>query len=297
MWLLIPILVVLPLIFFVGLAFYVVYPKRHTLESSRASEDKFGSIRDFDTFPSTHYTIQSYDGYELSAQFIPASEPSDHYVILSHGYSYTRYGSVKYVHQFRRLNYHCIIYDNRGHGKNVRTYCTLGARESKDLLAVIEDTYRRHGDNIYLGLHGESMGAGLQITALKYRPQVKFIVNDCGYADLPDLLCYKGKKEFHLPAWPVYGASFFSRLLFGFAFTSVRPIECLAQNTSIPICFVHGTADDFVPMAHSERMYDAATCYRELHLFEGAGHARCLVTDPERYFSMLSEFLKKIETH
>lgn len=294
---LLPIIAIfLLLTFFSALAFYVVHPKRHTLESSRACEDSQGLIGEFDTLKSTHYAISSYDGYPLSAQFVPAPEASDKYVILSHGYTYTRYGSVKYLHQFRRLGYNCVIYDDRGHGMNVRTKCTLGIRESKDLMEVIADTYRRYGEDIYLGLHGESMGSGLQITALKYHPNVKFIVNDCGYADLIGVLCHKAKLQFGLPSWAVYGASVMSRILFGFAFTEVRPIDALAENTSIPICFVHGTGDNFVPVDHSRRMYDVAKCYRELHLYEGIGHAHCLASDPERYFSMLSAFLAKAET-
>lgn len=289
------IILIIALVFFCGLATYVVHPRRHTLESSRACEDKQGLIGDFDTLESTHYTIISYDGYELSAQFVPAPEKSDKYVILSHGYTYTRYGSVKYLHQFRRLGYNCVLYDDRGHGANVLTKCTLGVRESRDLMEVIADTYRRYGEHIYLGLHGESMGSGLQITALKYHPNVSFIVNDCGYADLMGVLCHKAKKEFHLPAWTVRGASIMSRVIFGYAFTEVRPIDSLAENTSIPICFVHGTDDDFVTVDHSERMYAAAKGYREFHLYEGAGHAHCLASDPERYFRMLSSFLEKAE--
>lgn len=285
----------LSLLFFSVLATYVVHPRRYTLESCRRTEERHGVFGDFDSLPSVCYPITTCDGYSLQAQYFPAPDDSLKYVILSHGYSYTRYGSVKYVHLFRRLGYNCIIYDNRGHGENVRTKCTLGLDESRDLISVIDDTYRRYGRDIYLGLHGESMGSALQITALKYKPDIKFIVNDCGFADLCGVLCHKVKVDFHLPGWVVYPASVMSRILFGYAFTDVRPIDSLRENTTVPICFVHGLADNFITPDHSRRMHEVTGAYSELHLFPDADHAQCLKSDPAKYFQMLSDFLTVIE--
>lgn len=288
------IILIMAVVFFCILATYVVYPMRRTLEKTHGIEKKKGFLGDFDNYPAVGYTIPSFDGYVLHAQFIPAEENSDKYVILSHGYTYTRYGSVKYLNLFRRLGYHCIIYDVRGHGENVRAKCSLGLTESKDLMEVIADAYRRYGTDIFLGLHGESMGSGLQITALKYHPKVKFIVNDCGYAELVSVLRHKVKQDFHLPEWVVYPVSFMSRILYGYSFSQVRPIDSLAGNT-IPICFVHGDSDRFIDCDHSRRMKEANPGCSELHIYPGADHACSYASDPERYFKMLSDFLKKVE--
>ncbi|MBQ8813743.1 MAG: alpha/beta hydrolase [Lachnospiraceae bacterium] len=292
---LISVILFLAVLFFSALATYVVHPKRHTLESCRAEEERHGVFGDFDSLVSAPYLIQSHDGYELHAEFFAAPEPSDKYVIITHGYTATRYASVKYLHLFRRLNYNCIIYDDRGHGENVRTKCTLGLHEAEDLMAVIADTYDRYGKDIYLGLHGESMGSALQITALKYHPNVKFIVNDCGFADLMGVLRHKVKLNFGLPEWVIYPASVMSRILYGYAFSAVRPIDSLADNRNVPICFVHGADDNFITPDHSQRMHKVTKAYTELHLFPGADHAQCLQTDPERYFRMVSDFLTKVE--
>lgn len=290
-------IIVLSLLFFSALATYVVFPKRHTLASCRAEEERHGVFGDFDSLKTVSYLIPCRDGYTLHAEFAAAPEPSDKYVIITHGYTATRYACVKYLHQFRRLGYNCIFYDDRGHGENVRTRCTLGLRESEDLVAVIEDTYSRYGSDIYLGLHGESMGSAMQITALKYHPKVRFIVNDCGFADLMGVLRHKITVNFGLPKWVISPASVMSRILYGYAFTEVRPIDSLADNVAVPICFVHGSADNFITPDHSERMHAATKAYSELHLFEGADHAQCLQKDPERYFQMLSDFLSVVERH
>lgn len=288
------ILLIIAIIFFSILAAYVVHPACRTLEKTHRIEKNKGFLGDFDNYPVIGYTISSFDGYVLHAQFVPAEEKSDKYVIISHGYTYTRYGSVKYLNLFRRLGYNCIIYDDRGHGENKRTKCTLGLAESKDLLEVIADTYRRYGKDIFLGLHGESMGSGLQITALKYHPDVKFIVNDCGYAELINVLRHKAKQDFHLPQWVVYPVSFMSRVLYGCAFSEVRPIDSLTGNR-IPVCFVHGDSDMFIDCSHSRRMKEANPGYSELHIYPGADHACSYASDPERYFKMLSDFIRKVE--
>ena len=109
------------------------------------------------------HTITTYDGKSIWVGFVPGDPKSKKYVILSHGYTSTRYGMYKYAVLWRRMGYHCVIYDNRGHGANAPATITFGIKESKDLMRVIEDTYERYGRDIHIGLHGESMGAGLQL--------------------------------------------------------------------------------------------------------------------------------------
>ena len=277
------------------MAGFVAMPKRCTLEQMKESEGSRGHGLDFESLPKEHYTVRSFDGYELAAWYIPAQKPSDRYVIISHGYTVNHYCSLKYMSMFRSFGFHCVIYDDRGHGENQRTGpCTLGLIESKDLMAVIADTYARYGENIHLGLHGESMGAGLTIMSLEYRPRVEFIINDCGYADLLKLLKYKGKKDFHAPGWMVALASGMCRILYGYSFGQVRPVDRLKDNT-IPICFIHGEEDDFILYEHSEQMHEATKGYSELHLFPHAAHAGSYDSDPHRYHRVVKEFLERCE--
>ena len=214
-------------------------------------------------------------------------------MILSHGYTSTRYGMYKYAVLWRKLGFHCVIYDNRGHGANKPATITFGVREGRDLMAVLEDTYERYGRDIHIGLHGESMGAGLQLMALSHKPEVDFIINDCGYSEILPVLRHKVKQGFGLPGWLADAADPYCKLLFGYRFKEVRPIDHLLEN-EIPICFVHGTDDDFAAHWHSEKMYKANKGYKELHLFEGVDHAECVKHDPKRYFEMMKDFVEKV---
>ena len=160
-------------------------------------------------------------------------------------------------------------------------------------MTVIEDTYERYGRDIRLGLHGESMGAGLQVMALSHKPEVDFIVNDCGYAELIPVLRWKVQQAFHMPGWLPDLASPFCQKLYGFSFEEVRPIDRLKDN-EIPICFVHGIKDTFTAHWHSKRMYEVNKGYKELHSFEDADHAECIEKNPDRYLKMMKDFVNKI---
>lgn len=276
------------------LAKYVACPTYVTLKQAKEVLMKAGIWDSYDRMPKEAYKIAMADGYQLQAYVIPAETKTDNYVVISHGYSYNCYGSVKYVLMFHELGYNCIIYDNRGHGNNKPSICTMGVQESRDLIAVIGDTYRRYGEDIYLGLHGESMGAGLQIMSLAYRPRVHFIINDCGYAKLMDVLRHKAKTLFHLPAWICDISSLVSTKKYGYAFKNVRPIDELEKN-EIPICFMHGLEDTFIAYNHSQEMNNKTKGYSEIHLFPGADHAQSIDSNPEQYKEIVEKFLKKIE--
>lgn len=281
------------IIFLNAMAKVAVRPKVHTLQYELDKLVTYDYMKDESIDIINEHKVKSFDGYELWTGFVQGDPENKHYVILSHGYTSTRYGMYKYAVIWRRLGYNCVLYENRGHGVNEPDFISFGWRESKDLMAVIEDTYERYGRDIQIGLHGESMGAGLQLMALAYSPKIDFIINDCGYSEILPVLKWKVKQAFHMPGFLPYLASVFTKLSCGYWFQEVRPIDRL-KNNEIPICFVHGTDDTFTHCWHSEKMYEANKGYKELHLYEGADHAECVVIDTNRYQKMLSDFVKKV---
>lgn len=276
-----------------SMARFAVRPKVHTLEYELEYLKQIEFMQGESLEITNEHTVTTYDGEKLWVGFVPGDTENKHFVILSHGYTSTRYGTYKYAALWRRLGFNCVLYENRGHGVNKPTVCSFGIKESKDLVAVIEDTYKRYGEDIRIGLHGESMGAGLQVMSLGYNPKVDFIVNDCGYSEILPVLRWKVKDNFHFPEWLADLASPIARLWYGYWFQDVRPIDCLKEN-EIPICFVHGTSDNFTAHWHSEKMYEANKGYKELHLFENVDHAECVVKDTMRYYKMLQDFVAMV---
>lgn len=276
---------------FIATAINVLY--RHSEKEILRREQPHESYRWYAQMPKETYTVSGYADYPLHTEYLPAEGESDRFVIIVHGYAYNRLGSLKYAELFHKHGFHCIIYDNRGHGLNRKTYCTFGIRESRDLMAVIEDTYRRYGPDIHIGLHGESMGTGTVLALLQYQPNIDFAVCDCGFGDLEPVLKNKLWQNMRAPAWLLKPVSAVNRLLYGFSYRKVKPIQYLPDNR-IPLCFMHGTADDYIDVSQSKAMYEANGGYGELHLYPGAGHAMALLSDPARYETELFEFVEKV---
>ena len=263
--------------------------KKQTLEEARAWQEEHYDLSWYDPMEKTDYTVTSYDGYILHAQFLKNPGDTDRYILISHGYTDNRFGSLKYAFMYLEQGFNVILYDLRGHGLDEPTFCTYTVRERKDLLAMILDSRERYPNASLFGLHGESLGAATSIAVLEEKPPVDFVVSDCGFSDIVPVL--KGAiKGMHLPGFLVDIASVCARIRFGYSFSEMRPIESLKENT-IPILFIHGAEDSLILPEHSERMKEATKGYADLHLIPGADHAMSILTDPESYRKYVADFL------
>lgn len=239
----------------------------------------------------TDYTVKSLDGYALHVELLRNPKPSDRYILISHGYTDNRYGALKYAKNYLDFGFHVLIYDLRGHGENAKTFCTYSVRESRDLDALIRDSRERYPDAKLFGLHGESLGAATTIACLKYDPPVDFAVSDCGFSEIKSVL-RGGMKAMHLPGFLVGLASVCAKLLYGYSYNQMRPIDSL-PGTKLPILFLHGAADDFILPAHAKALYKAAADHSELHFIPKAPHALSCLTDPALYRQFQEDFLRK----
>ena len=298
------ILLVLSFGMMLGLADYVMRVKRQSLEDAIAWQSDHYDTSFYDKLEKKDYLVSAEDGYKLHTQLLVNPKPTDRYVILSHGHTDNHIGSLKYVPMYLRLGFNCIIYDLRAHGENEQTFVTYGVREGSDLYCLIRDTRERYPELKTLGLHGESLGAATTISSLKYGSKtesdksgdcdhfVDFAVADCGFADIENVLRGVLRKS-RIPSFLVDLADLGARLHYGYAIKKMRPIDSLAENT-VPILFVHGAEDDFIPPENSKRMAEATKGKSQILLVPGATHAMSILTDPETYEQTLDAFLKDI---
>ncbi len=273
-----------------------VKPKCLTLEKEEEYNRKRGLWLDFDSYDRKPYEIKGKNGYILHAEFVDCESVrgNGRYMILCHGHTSNRYGSIKYLNCYIKLGFSCIIYDARTHGENAPDKCTLGAVEAEDLLCVINDTRSRYSDINVLGLHGESMGSSTSLIVTKYSPKIDFIVADCGFTSVYDVIhgCYSNIHLAFLTPFVFIAA----KILYGIDLKETTALSDVSGN-KYPILFIHGSGDTFIPCSHSEKLCKAASsngAYTELILVEGAGHANCRkVAGFETYTGYISRFLDK----
>lgn len=278
--------------FILGLASQIAAPEVSTLDKEISWEKEHGLWGNYDSYEKKEYTVKAYKDYELHVTLVKNPVETDKYVIISHGFKSNRYGAVKYVDTYMDLGFNCIIYDLRDHGENKKTTLSLGQFESEDLEKLIEDSYSRYG-NIKLGLHGESMGAATSLMVLAKKPKVDFVVADCGFSNLYDLLhaAYDvAKVGAVLPS-----VNIAMKLRYGYDLKKTSPKDALVGN-EVPICFIHGEADTFILPENSQVNKAATAGYSELHLVPNAAHAQSReVLGEAEYRGIIGDFLNNID--
>ena len=100
------------------MANFAVRPKVHTLKYELDYLNRIDFMQGESLAIEEEHQITTFDGEQLWVGFVPGDRENKQFVVLSHGYTSTRYGMYNYVALLRRLGFNCVIYDNRGHGAN-----------------------------------------------------------------------------------------------------------------------------------------------------------------------------------
>lgn len=292
---LVAIMCILILIFSFGMVQFITKPKKWSLEDYKKRIEEEGvSFSCFLKSRREVLNVFSDYGYELHGFLMKQEQPTDQYVILTHGYSCNRWESLAYANIYYELGYNVYLYDIRHHGDNEENFCSMGCYEHMDIVTITEELRRRFGEQIKVGLHGVSLGAASSVLALRLYQGFTFCVSDCAFADLKDLMVYLSGKWFHVPKFMVYPVTWACYCKYHFNLLKIKPWRALEKNDVTPILLIHGTADDFIPPSNAQKLYDAATAYKELHFIDGAEHAKSILKAPEEYRKIVTEFLEKV---
>ncbi|GGE70554.1 alpha/beta hydrolase [Priestia taiwanensis] len=271
----------------------LMYMKKKTeeeIERKEGQSDLFDK-EVFESLRKEEIHIPSPYGYKLHGYFIP-SEGSTKYMVFCHGVTTSYLNSVKYCLYFLKKGYNVIIYDHRRHGKSGGKTTSFGYYEKYDLKAVVDWVRKRFGDNMTLGIHGESMGA---CTLLQYAGYVEdgadFYIADCPFSDFQEQLIYRLKEDYKLPKWPLIPlANLFLRMRDGYRVEEVSPIEVIDKVKS-PILFIHSVDDMYIPVHMTEELYEKKQGDKQLLLAPNGGHALSYPENIEAYEEAVDTFL------
>lgn len=238
-------------------------------------------------------SISADDGINLCAK-INRSESSKKWAILVHSYRTDHKFMNEYAVEYQKKGYNTLQPDNRAHGQSEGKYIGMGYLDQYDILCWIRYILEIDPDAEII-LHGVSMG-GATLMMLSGQPNlptnIKCIIEDCGYTSAEDYLTWKLKQRFHLPSFPVIPiADIAFKCMAGYYMHDASCLEAI-KNSSVPILFIHGTKDTTVPVEEVYRLYDAASCKKELFIVEGAGHGEACSVQKEDYWSKVFLFIE-----
>ena len=236
-------------------------------------------------------------GWELEGADGAAYSDGHAWAVVCHGYIGDPASMAKYAYHFSELGMNVLMPAARGHERNVDTgLIQMGWGDAHDLLGWIDDVVARDPEARIM-LFGVSMGGAEVMMASGLdglSDNVSLIVEDCGYTSVWDEFVLQLDNVFGLPSFPILNVADAACLLrAGYTFEAASAVESL-RSASVPMLFIHGDEDAFVPFSMLDECYDAcASEQKEKLVVSGAGHGLAASTDPDLYWSTVDAFVEK----
>ncbi len=238
--------------------------------------------------------IRARDGIRLHAFYLAAAEPSKKLVILHHGFTSHAADNATHAKFFHEQGYEVLLLDLRAHGESEGNYVGFGILDRFDTLEWIRWGRERFGADVKIVLHGTSMGGATVLMALglpEIQETVSAVIADCAYTSPADIFSHVIQKDYHLPPAPIIAlTSAYSQSAAGYRFDTCSTLETLKDNR-VPVLFIHGREDKFVPTWMSQKNFDACSCKKRLLLVDKAGHGSSAFENPALYEQTEKEFL------
>lgn len=240
--------------------------------------------------PLENMSITSFDGLTLRARLW--TEPGDkRLVLLSHGYRSMGISDFPSVTRFyRSLGCGVLLIDQRACGESEGRYIGFGALERRDIAAWADYLYRRFPE-LPIFLDGVSMGstAVLLSLALPLPPTVRGAIADCGFTSPLEIMAHVQKTAYPRSGRWILGGLRLMLKAFARYDPSLSTVDALKKAT-VPVLFMHGDADKFVPVEMTLANYEACASEKRLIIVPGAGHGESYVLDREGCEQAIREF-------
>ena len=239
--------------------------------------------------------IESYDKLQLHSYVV--TQNSNKWAIVVHGYG----GSGKLMSDkskyFYDMGYNVLIPDLRGHGKSEGDYIGMGWKDRLDIISWINFIIKEN-PNAEIVLHGTSMGAAtvLMTSGENLPSNVKAIVADCAYTSAWDEFSYQLETYLKVPSYYILNVTnMVTKLKAGYSLKEASALECVKKAT-VPILYIHGDKDKFVPYSMMDKLYDATNSPKEKLTIDGGEHANSDLVSPFLYWLTVEDFLNQYVT-
>ncbi len=244
--------------------------------------------------PCREWQIKSFDSLSLYGRFFKNSD-SQKTIILFHGFRSS--GEHDFSCAFRMYfehGFNILIPDQRAHGKSEGKYIAYGVLERYDALYWVNKVISELGEAETIYLSGVSMGAStvLMASGLSLPKNVKGIIADCGFTSPEEIIKKVMREDMHMPTFPLYHTTRFLARLFAHYDFKYSTIDAL-KDCKVPVLFIHGRADDFVPFYMSEQSFDACPTKKRAVWVDGAGHGTSFLVETERCIKELNDFINE----
>lgn len=238
-------------------------------------------------------SITSFDGLKLCGKLYVTDKTAP-FQILMHGYrGVAERDFCGGLNHDIENGHNVLLIDERGHGRSDGHSLTMGVLERRDCLSWAEYLCERYPDCKII-LTGISMGAAtvLMASELSMPENVVGIIADCGYTSPKEIIKLEIKKM-RLPVKLTYPlVRLVGKIYAHFDLEECSAVEAV-KKTKLPILFIHGESDHYVPCYMSVENYNACASEKTLLTVPGAGHGLSFMVDFPKYSKAVSDFVYK----
>ncbi len=273
-------------------------PPEHLMPKEQYADKKqeiIALLEEVKAIPYEDVYVTSYDGLRLHGQYYCQAESAP-LMIFFHGYCSAPLrdfaGGVQMAYE---NGCNAILVDQRAHGKSEGKCLTFGVKERLDCLSWCHYAVSQFGAETPIILVGMSMGSATVMMAseLELPSCVKGIIADCGYATQKEIIS-KVIKSMKMPVKISYFMVKLGAKIYGnFDLESCNAQDALA-HAKVPVLFIHGEDDRFVPHEMTLRNYAACQSEKTLLTVPKAGHGLSYLMDRDAYRKAVKTFVEKI---
>ncbi len=246
--------------------------------------------------PAKTVEIEANDGTKLVGHYLSCANPK-RIIIAMHGWRSNWARDFGASYEFLHENECDVLYaEQRGQGNSGGEYMGFGLTERFDCLSWI-DYICNNTEDLPIYLMGISMGAStvLMASGFELDKRVHGIISDCGFTSANAIFKYVANNTLHMP----YGlrkkeVNALCKEKTSFGAGEWTTLDALKTN-KVPVLFVHGTDDDFVPVEMTYENYKACNAPKKLFIVPGAKHGESYLLDKEGYEKQALDFFKEYD--
>lgn len=236
--------------------------------------------------------ITSHDGETLVGHLLEAKS-AKRIIIAMHGWRSSWSRDFGIITPFWQENDCTILFaEQRGQGQSGGEYMGFGLTERYDCLEWIKWVIYNVSDVLPIYLVGVSMGAAtvLMSAGLELPDNVHGIMADCGFTSPHDIFKHVSENNLHL-SYGLIGmiAADICKKKIQVGTKDYSTLEAM-QSCKVPVMFVHGTDDSFVPIWMTYENYKACSAPKRLLVVPGAKHGMSYIVDKKAYQKESKQF-------
>ena len=218
-------------------------------------------------------------GQKIHAWWIPAAGEHEKTLLYLHGSALNISANVQHARRFHRLGFAVLLISYRGYGISEGSFPS-----EHSLYADAEASLRyllgeRQIPAPRVFLYGHSLGGAVAIEMAVRRPDVAGVIVEAAFTSIYDMAQQN-------PAYRLFPID----LILTQRFDSLSKVA----RMKVPVLYLHGTADAFVPHEMSRSLFERSSSHKRLTLIPGGGHNNSARVGGKIYLAAVRDFVLEV---